>query len=533
MHHLIIAILLYIILLDTLQSFPSRLLTDRHSNIPFSRPTYLPFELYARNLPLLFLCLLSVPPSHSSLHADRILRRAYHNNITIFINMGAPSSPLSGVYSAQGRPSYQHDRTVIETVDDTTVYAVADGHGSPHTGHLVSQFCATHLTSAFRSHNVLSRTASPHVVSTGLQSAIRWLDTACIQHTTQQKQYAGSTLCAVVRNSHTLHCANVGDSRAVLFSYPNRSNAHHHQDASKLSSPALVTPLSRDHVCTDAEENARITEAGGVVVGKLLNGYISMSRALGDDDLKTHRNITQFPVRGTASEYSPQLFTAEADVTRRRIAQNDAVCVIASDGVWNVLSNDTVAKIVTSTILRGGDAQSVSHAIVKKALAKRSRDNITAVAFFLHDIDGTRALVRQAATTSKASKKGKLGVGVGMEHRRGRNMMMNRKTQRNESAILSPVTPVSQLSGFEAETSSADTVDLLDDMDSCSKLGLDFGFGRKGVFACAGRDRVGDDGADAQGASAKRTEDMKKAKRSTARRPGAWRRRLTSSLKKS
>ena len=61
-----------------------------------------------------------------------------------------------------------------------------------------------------------------------------------------------------------LNLLNIGDSRAVL----GRSNE--------------VLRLTRDHKATDLEEQERIKIAGGAVVAGRVNGFISVSRALGD-----------------------------------------------------------------------------------------------------------------------------------------------------------------------------------------------------------------------------------------------------------
>lgn len=300
------------------------------------------------------------------------------------------SPPPSAHHTCAGKRSYQHDRLLVHHHDEATVYAVADGHGEPETGHLVSDYCVRHLPSLLRNAGVLGPPTANSAES--ISSAIGELDAAAIRFTSDKQLYAGSTLCALIRHRDTLTCANVGDSRAVLVRCPSQQRP-------------VTVPLSKDHLCTDPVELARIRKAGGVVAGKLLNGYISMSRALGNQELKEHRNVTRFPIPGNSATYSADLFTSLPDVTHRRIGRDDAFVVIASDGVWGKMSNDDVASIVCKTLSAGESIERVSKAIVKRALSKGSNDNITAIVALLKDLPTVRNLV---TVTSRSQRRVKL-----------------------------------------------------------------------------------------------------------------------------
>lgn len=292
---------------------------------------------------------------------------------------------------------------MIQAVDDATIYAVADGHGSADTGHLVSDYCAHHLSSVLCAHGASrnddddAMSPTPHVEQR-VVAALKQLDNQSIRVTTAKRLYAGSTLCAVLRFDAHLIVANVGDSRAILLTAPSppplSSPSSHHQDTQGHGSrKCTVTQLSRDHVCTDARERARIEGAGGIVVGNLLNGYISMSRALGDDDLKAHRNITDYPIAPSRT-LDAAVFTGDAEVTRHAICPRDLVVVVASDGVWNAMDNHDVRRVVCKALAAGADARRAAEMVVRRALAKRSRDNVTVVVGLLRDIDEVRAALR-------------------------------------------------------------------------------------------------------------------------------------------
>lgn len=297
----------------------------------------------------------------------------------------SPSDTPAAAHAAPGRPNYQHDRHLIHRTSSTTLYAVADGHGDPSTGHLVSQHALDLLPSHLSHHGLLSSSPCTNLSSV-IHSAILQLDTTLIRSTTQRRLYAGSTLCAVVHHSNRqLVCINVGDSRAILVATP---------------SSRRVTALSRDHACEDAAERKRIENAGGAVIGGLLNGWISMSRALGDNDLKAHRNLTKFPIAGRRP-YGRDLFIADPDVTNVTLQDDDVAIVIASDGVWSRLSNEAVAKLVMDQLARGANVQEVSEAIVKRALKRGSTDNVTALVALVASEDEVRARVNAPGTESR------------------------------------------------------------------------------------------------------------------------------------
>lgn len=274
----------------------------------------------------------------------------------------------AGAHSTSGKPSYQQDRHVIQHNALSSLYLVADGHGSPSAGHIVAEHCANLLPSLLSSRGVLSEPHRREAPSL-LRSAIAELDQSAIAATSALRVYAGSTLCLVVHAESHLLVANVGDSRALLVSSRG------------------TRALSTDHVCTLPEERARIEAAGGWIVGGLLNGHISMSRAIGDDDLKGHRNLTPFegPNGSQGHRFRENLFVADADVTRATVGADDLVTVVASDGVWGKLSNEAVAAVVREQLSKGRSAQETARAVVRKAMTKGSRDNVTAVVALLHD----------------------------------------------------------------------------------------------------------------------------------------------------
>ncbi|KAL0394150.1 UNVERIFIED_CONTAM: putative protein phosphatase 2C 18 [Sesamum latifolium] len=93
-----------------------------------------------------------------------------------------------------------------------------------------------------------------------------------------------------------------------------------------------------------------------------------MSRAFGDFVLKNHGII------------------ATPDVSYHHVSPNDQFLVLASDGVWDVLSNDEVVSIVSEVRSEEAAAKAVVDAAVaswKHKYPNSKRDDCTVICLFL------------------------------------------------------------------------------------------------------------------------------------------------------
>ncbi|GFQ02618.1 probable protein phosphatase 2c 6 [Phtheirospermum japonicum] len=172
----------------------------------------------------------------------------------------------------------------------------------------------------------------------------------------------GSTaVVAVVCSSHIV-VANCGDSRAVLC---------------RGKEPVA---LSVDHKPNREDEYARIEAAGGKVIqwnGHRVFGVLAMSRSIGDRYLK------------------PWIIP-DPEVTFVPRAREDECLILASDGLWDVMTNEEVCDIARKRILlwhknngptlplergEGIDpaAQAAAEYLSNRALQKGSKDNISVI----------------------------------------------------------------------------------------------------------------------------------------------------------
>ncbi|KAF5733835.1 protein phosphatase 2C 37 [Tripterygium wilfordii] len=189
----------------------------------------------------------------------------------------------------------------------------------------------------------------------------------------------GSTAVVAVVTPDKIVVSNCGDSRAVLCRN------------------GVATPLSSDHKPDRPDELARIEAAGGRVIywdGARVLGVLAMSRAIGDNYLKPY--VIPDP---------------EVTVTER--TAEDECLILASDGLWDVVSNDTACGVarmclrsqkppsppcspgsdsaVGSSSAGSSDKACSDAAILltKLALARHSTDNVSVVVIDLRKRGGS------------------------------------------------------------------------------------------------------------------------------------------------
>ncbi|XP_042294241.1 pyruvate dehydrogenase [acetyl-transferring]-phosphatase 2, mitochondrial [Sceloporus undulatus] len=167
-----------------------------------------------------------------------------------------------------------------------------------------------------------------------------------------QVAFSGATACVAHVDSVHLHIANTGDCRAVL-GVKNKDGTW------------SALPLTRDHNCFNELEILRFkrghppSEEDTVIVNNRLLGVLMPSRAFGDVRFKWSQELQQSVLGNSCNtealniyEYAlpnyhtPPYLTAEPEITYHKLRRQDKFLVIASDGLWDMLSNEEVVKLV-------------------------------------------------------------------------------------------------------------------------------------------------------------------------------------------
>ncbi|KAK3422512.1 hypothetical protein EUGRSUZ_G02960 [Eucalyptus grandis] len=186
---------------------------------------------------------------------------------------------------------------------------------------------------------------------------------------TPQCDAVGSTAVVAIVTPDKIVISNCGDSRAVLCRN------------------GVAIPLSSDHKPDRPDELERIQNAGGRVIywdGARVLGVLAMSRAIGDNYLKP-------------------FVIPDPEVTIVDRTAEDECLILASDGLWDVVSNDTACGVARmclraqrppspprspggSDLAVGANAESSDKAcsdasilLTKLALARHSTDNVSVV----------------------------------------------------------------------------------------------------------------------------------------------------------
>jgi len=152
----------------------------------------------------------------------------------------------------------------------------------------------------------------------------------------------GSTaVTAILIDGVKLVVANLGDSRAVICNN------------------GVAKQLSVDH--EPSKERQKIEEKGGFVTNipgdvPRVDGQLAVARAFGDRSLKGH-------------------LSSEPDVKEVDIDEVTECIILASDGLWKVMSNQEAVDSIKDI----KDAQSAAKHLTEEAVARKSKDDISCI----------------------------------------------------------------------------------------------------------------------------------------------------------
>ncbi|XP_042473149.1 probable protein phosphatase 2C 47 [Zingiber officinale] len=235
--------------------------------------------------------------------------------------------------------------TMFRCPTPSAFYGIFDGHGGPEASAYIKRHAIRFL---------FEDAGFPHAdepdedfmksVENSIKSAFHLADLALADECISSS--SGTTALMALVFGRLLMVANAGDCRAVLCR------------------KGEAVEMSQDHRPTNAVERQRIEASGGYIDGGYLNGVLSLTRALGDWDIKEPRG-------------SPSPLIAEPEFRHALLSEDDEFLIIGCDGIWDVMSSQHAVDIVSKGLRRHDNPELCAREVVMEALRLKTFDNLT------------------------------------------------------------------------------------------------------------------------------------------------------------
>ncbi|KVI07187.1 Protein phosphatase 2C [Cynara cardunculus var. scolymus] len=259
-------------------------------------------------------------------------------------NKETPASPAYGFMSVVGRARVMEDEISVRTnlcrpeINDhgpVHFFAVFDGHG----GHHVSALCKEKM-------HVIMEEELMRVKATGGEVEELWR--SAINRSFERMDEMAKSLC---------QCDGLENSRVCRF----------HPQLSLVGSTAVVSLLTPEYIIVANCGDSRAVLCHN---GKAVPLSVDHKVCRGDRLLK-------------------HVVTWEPEYSFRKRNGGDTSLILASDGLWDVLSNEMSCEVVRKCQQEDHEAVSASASaaalLVRLAVGRRSSDNISVVVVDLRD----------------------------------------------------------------------------------------------------------------------------------------------------
>ncbi|GAB2225242.1 hypothetical protein Droror1_Dr00006033 [Drosera rotundifolia] len=212
------------------------------------------------------------------------------------------------------------------------LFAIYDGH----LGDTVPAYLQKHLFS-----NILKEEEFWTDPRMSIHKAYERTDQAILSHSPDLGRGGSTAVTAILIDGQKLYVANVGDSRAIL------------------SRRGQAVQMTIDH--EPNTERGSIEDRGGFVSNMpgdvaRVNGQLAVSRAFGDKNLKLH-------------------LRSDPDIKHADISHDTDLLILASDGLWKVMSNQEAIDVARKI----KDPLKAAKQLATEALNRESKDDISCV----------------------------------------------------------------------------------------------------------------------------------------------------------
>ncbi|XP_072993645.1 probable protein phosphatase 2C 7 [Typha latifolia] len=221
--------------------------------------------------------------------------------------------------------------------ENINLFGIFDGHG----GSRAAEYLREHLFENLMKHPQFMTDTKLAISETYQKTDLNFLDAE-----SNNLRDDGSTASTAVLVGSHLYVGNVGDSRVII------------------SKAGKAIALSDDHKPNRSDERKRIENAGGVVIWAgtwRVGGVLAMSRAFGNRLLK-------------------QFVVAEPEIQEQEIDDELEFLILASDGLWDVVSNEEAVSVVRME----EEPEAAARKLTETAFSRGSTDNITCIVVKFH-----------------------------------------------------------------------------------------------------------------------------------------------------
>lgn len=247
-----------------------------------------------------------------------------------------------GFHLMKGKVNHaMEDYLVCESkvLDDNELglYAIFDGH----MGHDVANYLQANL---FK--NILKQNDFWTDTEGALRTAYQKTDKEILEQSFHLGKGGSTAVTAILINGQKLVVANVGDSRAVICR------------------KGVAKQLSIDH---EPSKEKKLIESKGGFVSNLpgdvprVDGQLAVARAFGDKSLKRH-------------------LSSEPDVAVEVIDDDVDFVILASDGLWKVMSNQEALESIKNI----KDCVAAAKHLTEEAITRKSKDDISCIVVRFH-----------------------------------------------------------------------------------------------------------------------------------------------------
>jgi len=248
-------------------------------------------------------------------------------------------------------------------------FGVCDGHGA--NGHKVSSFIKDNLPKVLDRETKRRNKVS---LSKLIKEVFISVNCSLLNEAMTDTQFSGSTCASLLFFPDKVFSANVGDSRAILAKF------------SQNEWKSLA--LTRDHKPSEKDEAKRILNKKGRIEAFVdeEGEYVGPQRVWLAD-----QNVPGLAMsRSFGDQVAAQVgVTSEPEVFEFPFGMEDRFVVIASDGVWEFISNEECVNIVKE-FYDAKDVASAAEFVVEEATRRWHKeesvvDDITVIVIFLEN----------------------------------------------------------------------------------------------------------------------------------------------------